>query len=123
MATGSAANINSSDRKAGEVKQKKYLNKVKCKGLVSSLEEIDLDMLVDEVFNDLQSQFAETECSLKELVNILNSEGSTIRDVVEYHHNLFVDLYGECNKVGKISFVQFQIKWHEYYSAFLFRDG
>ena len=45
-------------------------------------------------------------------MNILCSEGRTICDVVEYHHNLFVDLYGECNKVGETSFVQFQIKWH-----------
>jgi len=66
VATDSAAYIDStapSDRKTGEVKlKKKYLNKAKRKGLVSSLGEIDLGVLVDEVVNDLQSQFAETEC-------------------------------------------------------------
>ena len=127
MVTGSAASTDStapSDGKAGEVKRKKkYLNKAKRKGLVSTLGEIDLCVLVDEVVNDLQSQFAEMESSLKEFVNTLCSEGGTIRNVVEYHSDLFVDLYGECNKVGKTSFVQFQIKWHKYCSAFLLRDG
>ena len=34
-----------------------------------------------------------------------------------------MDLYGEFNKVSKTSFVQFQIKWHKYCSAFLLRDA
>jgi len=58
MVTGSAANTDSitpSDRRAGEVKRKKYLNKMKHKGLVSSLGKIDLGMLVDEVANDSPS--------------------------------------------------------------------
>ena len=68
MATDSAANTNSttpSNGKAGEIKQE-YLNKAKRKDLVSSLEAIDLCMLVDEVVNDLQSQLAEVECSLEQ---------------------------------------------------------
>jgi len=56
MATGSAASTDStapSDGKAGEVKRKKKcLNKAKRKGLVSTLREIDLRVLVDEVVND-----------------------------------------------------------------------
>ena len=56
------------------------------------------------------------------LATTLCCEGQTLTDIVEYHHNLFVELYGQCNKVRKNSFVQIQIDWKKYCSAFLLED-
>ena len=63
------------------------------------------------------------ECRLKELATTLCCEGKTLTDIVEYRRNLFVELYGQCNKVRKNSFTQFQIDWQKYCSAFLLEDG
>ena len=81
-----------------------------------------MHVLVEEVGNDLKSQFpvTETECRLKVLATTLCCEGKTLTDIVEYHRNLFVELYGQRNKV---SFTQFQIDWQKYCSAFLLEDG
>ena len=81
-----------------------------------------MHVLVEEVGNDLKSQFpvTEMECCLKVLATTLCCEGKTLTDIVEYHCNLFVELYGQRNKV---SFAQFQIDWQKYCSAFLLEDG
>ena len=49
-------------------------------------------MLVEEVSDDLQSQFpvTEMECHLKVLATTLCCKGKALTDIVECHCNLFV---------------------------------
>ena len=71
MAIGSGATSASATPSDGttnignEVKRKKYMTRTKQNSLISSLK-VDMRVLVEEVSNDLQSQFpvTETECCL-----------------------------------------------------------
>ena len=97
-------------------RRSKIMNKKERDDLLTSMDSIDLDVLKREVCDKLNEQhFPE---KLKELANKLCVCEQLLNDIITSQHQCFSGLYKESKKAPE-SFLNFQLCWHKYSSAFL----
>ena len=97
-------------------RKSKVMNKKERDDLLSSLDSIDLDVLKGEVCDKLSEQhFPE---NLKELANKLSVCERLLNDIIVSQRQCFSGLYKESKKNPE-PFLNFQLRWHQYSSAFL----
>ena len=103
-----------------KTKVSRKLTKTNWENVAHSLEDIDLVVLTDEVTGELKLHF--TERSLSELVTLLCCNDELLKQIVEYHRNMFIQLYLKNGK-KKDPFLYFQIEWHQNCSALLLEEA
>ena len=76
-------------------------------------------MYVDEVRHNIEEQFSDGK--LNGFVETLLKGYEPMLEIAKHHRDSFVSLYDEC-KPAKSCFMQFQLRWHSWCSAFLLEE-
>ena len=87
--------------------------------LVKSVNSIEPSLLVDEVRHNIEEQFSDGK--LNGFVETLLKGDEPMLEIAKHHRDSFVSLYDEC-KPTKSCFMQFQLRWHSWCSAFLLEE-
>ena len=78
-----------------------------------------LRFLADEAHNNIEDQFSDGK--LSEFVGTLLKDDEPMLEIAKHLRDSFVSLYNEC-KPAKNSFMQFQLRWYSWCSAFLLEE-
>ena len=87
--------------------------------LVKSVNSIEPSLLVDEVWHNIEEQFSDGK--LNGFVETLLKGYEPMLEIAKHHRDSFVSLYDEC-KPARSCFMQFQLRWHSWCSAFLLEE-
>lgn len=104
-------------------KKKRRVDKVMPKKdrteLISTVKAIAPSILFEEIRSDIEEQFQDS--GLKGFVTSLFENDELMLQIVRHHRDTFAVLYEKC-KPMKNSFMQFQLDWYTWCSAFLLEE-
>ena len=97
----------------------KVMSKKARETLQDSIRAIDTSVLVSEVVTALKEQCCDG--SLTTFTNELCEANELLKDLVDYHRDIFATLHADCKKEKNCQ-IQFQMKWYSHCSAFLLEE-
>lgn len=100
-------------------KRRKVMSKKARTTLQNSIRAIDTTVLASEVVTALKEQCCDS--SLATFANKLCEANELLKDLVDYHRDVFATLHADCKK-EKNPQIRFQMKWCSHCSAFLLEE-
>ena len=80
------------------------------------------DMTLNDSLRQVKACFTEEmkcrDLGLSEIINNFFTKVALLNSLIEYHRNVFLDLYNKCS-TGKEKYLRLQLEWHAQCSVFL----